>query len=115
MVSHHPLHVLLGHERLHRTRQREPEDQRPQRLPEHEEAFLQALHDVAARDRGEQAHDLTSRAIASDASASLASASSPPAATASATQWLRWSSSSSSATACSALVTAEICVSTSTQ
>src|SRR5580704_7448067 len=48
----------------------------------------------------------TSRAIAADASASLASASSPPAETALVTQWFRCSSSSPSATDCNALLTA---------
>src|SRR5215469_269737 len=51
-------------------------------------------------------HDFTSRAIASEASRTLASATSPPSATAWATQWPRWSSSSPSATDCRALVAA---------
>src|SRR5207249_3334951 len=89
VIAHDALHLLLGNERLHRTRETEAEDQRPERLPEHEEALAQAVPDVY--------QDRTSRAIAADASATLASASGPPPATASRTQWSRWSSSSSSA------------------
>src|SRR6266536_5832294 len=60
-------------------------------------------------------HDRTSRATAAEASATLASASGPPVAIASRTQWARWSSSSSRATDCNALVAAEIWVRTSMQ
>ena len=78
MIAHDPLHPLLRHERLHRTRQREAEDERPQRLPEHEERLAQRIE--------ERAHDRTSLAIAADASATFSSAAFPPSASASATQ-----------------------------
>src|SRR5437588_7342462 len=107
MVAHHPLHLLLGDEGLHGARQPEPEDEGPQRLPEHEERLAEAVHDVV--------QERTNRAIAADASATLASASGPPPATASRTQWARWSSSSSRATDSRALVAAEIWVRTSMQ
>ena len=53
--------------------------------------------------------------MASEASLTLASASGPPASMACVTQWPRWSSTSPSATACSARVTADTWVSTSMQ
>jgi uncharacterized protein (TIGR00106 family) len=69
-----------------------------------------ATRSVSGRD-----YDRTSRAMAADASASLASASSPPSATAWVTQWPRCSSSRPSATDWSALLTALIWVRTSMQ
>ena len=42
VIPHDPLHLFSGHERLHGTGQAETEDQRPQRLPEHEEALAEA-------------------------------------------------------------------------
>lgn len=57
--------------------------------------------------RGQPGHDLTNRAIACDASRSLASFSSPPALTALTTQCARCSSSRCSATPCNARVAAE--------
>ena len=48
MVAHDPFHLLARRERLDRARQREAEDQRPERLPEHEEALAQAVPDVAS-------------------------------------------------------------------
>src|SRR5205807_7708657 len=107
VVAHHPLHLLLGDEGLHHAGQPEAKHERPERLPEHEEALTQAVQDVR--------QDRTRRAITADASATLASASGPPPATASRTQWARWSSSSSRATDSRALVAAEIWVRTSMQ
>ena len=48
MIAEHALHVVLRDERLDRARQREAEDQRPERLPEHEER-LTPNRDVAER------------------------------------------------------------------
>ena len=41
-----PPHVRPRHERLHRAREPEAEDQGPQRRPEHEEALAQRVGDV---------------------------------------------------------------------
>src|SRR5205823_11447801 len=95
--------------------QAEAEHEGPQRLPEHEEALAQAVAHVGGVERGEQRHERTSRAIAADASATFSSAVLPPSAMASATQCERWSSSSCTATACSAFVTAATWSSTSMQ
>src|SRR5262249_48923849 len=97
-------------EGLHRTREGEAQDQRPEGLPEHEEALAQAPPDVF-----EHAHERTSRAIAAVASAILASASGPPPSIASRTQWSRWASRSSSATPSGARLAAAIWVRTSMQ
>src|SRR5271165_951330 len=79
--------------------QAEAQDEGPQRLPEHEERSAKAATDVDHPGRASQRpHDLSSLAIAAEASAILSSASSPPIAAASATQWERWSSRSSSET-----------------
>src|SRR5260370_31822665 len=46
MIPHEAVHRLPLCERLHRPREREPQDQRPERLPEHEEALTEAAPDV---------------------------------------------------------------------
>ena len=69
----------------------------------------------AGRGQRLAAQDLTRRETAAAASVTFSLASGPPSSMASVTQWPRWSSSSPSATACSALVTAETWVSTSMQ
>src|SRR5207244_747699 len=97
----------LGDESLHGARQAEAQHERPEGLPEHEEPLAEAVEDVC--------HERTRRAMAAEASATLASASGPPEATASRTQWARWPSRSSKATDSSALVAAETWVSTSMQ
>ena len=66
VVAHDPLHAVLRDERLHGAREREAEDERPQRLPEHEERLAQRI--------GERAHDRTNLAIAAEASATFSSA-----------------------------------------
>jgi len=72
------------------------------------DALLRALFDGRAQ-------DLTSRAMASEASLTLLLASGPPSSMACATQWPRWSSTSPRATACKARVTAETWVRMSMQ
>ena len=55
IVGHQPPHLALRHHRLHRPRQREAEDQRPEDLPEHAEGEAERVeqlgHDV---DLGEE-------------------------------------------------------------
>src|SRR5690349_8668393 len=81
-------------------------------VPVHDSPFLQFEGSPCSTTAH---HDLTSRAIAALASASLTSATPPPCAAAWATQCRRCSSSSPSATASRALVAAETCVNTSMQ
>jgi hypothetical protein len=107
VIAEDALHLLLRHEGLHRAREGESQDERPQRRPEHKEALAEAVADVAKADRGDDVHnERTIRAIASDASRTFALALSSPSATASVMQCARCSSSSPSATACNARVTA---------
>jgi hypothetical protein len=86
VISEHAFHVVSRHERLHHSGERETQDERPQRLPEHEERLAEAVADIGKADRAED-HDLTIRAIAADASSTFARAS--PASIASATQCAR--------------------------
>ena len=54
VITHRPFQPVPRDEGLHRTGEREAEDQRPERLPEHEEALAQAptdvTHDVDGQD-----------------------------------------------------------------
>ena len=65
VVAHDPLHPPLRDERLHGTRQREAEDERPQRLPEHEERLAEAVADVGQRHEPDHDRFTTSRAVRS--------------------------------------------------
>ena len=85
MVTQSCLHLLLGDEGLHRTRQREAEHQGPEHLLKYETALAQRPLE-GEDDVRQENYDLTSRAIATEASRSLASFSSPPFSTACATQ-----------------------------
>ena len=77
MVAELRLHLFLRDECLDDTGEREAEHERPERLPEHEEAFTKASSDIDER-RGrcdDMDHDRTIRAMAVVASLILSSAS----------------------------------------
>ena len=72
MIAERPSHGVPADERLDGAGQAEAEDQRPERLPEHEEALAQAAPDVVEQRRRVASelvrHERTSRAMAADAS-----------------------------------------------
>ena len=80
MVAELRLHLFLRDECLDDTGEREAKHERPERLPEHEEAFTKAPPGVHEnRDEREPVHyERTIRAMAAVASLILSSASWPP-------------------------------------
>ena len=91
MIAEPALHGVTAHEGLDRSGEPEAEHERPQRLPEHEEALAQRSPDVHQDGGGGQhwGQERTKRPMAAETSLSFSVASSPPVRAASDTQWVR--------------------------